>query len=278
MRRRRRGGGDDLGGRVPHCGELEPVGRDPRARRRGGQPPCLEREARGTQWLRYLPHRYEPFLEHPRGERAVREPVPVHPAVVEVLLSLQGLGQTLEAFAKVKSRLNPELAILALAFVIHDGRSAWRGRSSRRRRTSTPSSCAPPRSGRTSRSRKRRCSGNRSSPMRRRIEGARSTEPSPTSSWRASRASAMAKALLAEFRIGGDVIDRVARPLPPRSELLFFPKLRGKRSSRGVAPGRGSYREAADTEGERSERRRGRGARAALRARRPLPRLHARRD
>jgi len=38
--------------------------------------------------------------------------------------SLQGLGQTLEAFAKVRSRLNPELSILALAFVIHDGRSA----------------------------------------------------------------------------------------------------------------------------------------------------------
>jgi chromosome partitioning protein len=38
--------------------------------------------------------------------------------------SLQGLGQTLEAFTKVKGRLNPELEILALAFVIHDGRSA----------------------------------------------------------------------------------------------------------------------------------------------------------
>jgi chromosome partitioning protein len=38
--------------------------------------------------------------------------------------SLQGLGQTLEAFAKVRARLNPELSILALAFVIHDGRSA----------------------------------------------------------------------------------------------------------------------------------------------------------
>ncbi len=38
--------------------------------------------------------------------------------------SLQGLGQTLEAFAKVKSRLNPELEILAMAFVIHDGRSS----------------------------------------------------------------------------------------------------------------------------------------------------------
>lgn len=38
--------------------------------------------------------------------------------------SLQGLGQTLEALAKVKGRLNPELEILALAFVIHDGRSA----------------------------------------------------------------------------------------------------------------------------------------------------------
>jgi chromosome partitioning protein len=38
--------------------------------------------------------------------------------------SLQGLGQTLEAFSKVKSRLNPELSILALAFVIHDSRSS----------------------------------------------------------------------------------------------------------------------------------------------------------
>lgn len=37
--------------------------------------------------------------------------------------SLQGLGQTLEAFQKVKGRLNPELGILALAFVIHDRRS-----------------------------------------------------------------------------------------------------------------------------------------------------------
>jgi chromosome partitioning protein len=38
--------------------------------------------------------------------------------------SLQGLGQTLEAFTKVQSRLNPALAILGLAFVIHDSRSA----------------------------------------------------------------------------------------------------------------------------------------------------------
>ena len=37
--------------------------------------------------------------------------------------SLQGLGQTLEAFKKVNGRLNPELAILGLAFVIHDQRS-----------------------------------------------------------------------------------------------------------------------------------------------------------
>ena len=37
--------------------------------------------------------------------------------------SLQGLAQTLEAFGKVKARLNAELSILALAFVIHDGRS-----------------------------------------------------------------------------------------------------------------------------------------------------------
>jgi len=38
--------------------------------------------------------------------------------------SLQGLGQTLEAFTKVKSRLNPSLQVLALAFVIHDRRSS----------------------------------------------------------------------------------------------------------------------------------------------------------
>ena len=37
--------------------------------------------------------------------------------------SLQGLGQTLEAFQKVQGRLNPELSILGLAFVIHDQRS-----------------------------------------------------------------------------------------------------------------------------------------------------------
>jgi chromosome partitioning protein len=37
--------------------------------------------------------------------------------------SLQGLGQTLEAFRKVKTRLNAELSILGMAFVIHDGRS-----------------------------------------------------------------------------------------------------------------------------------------------------------
>src|SRR5450759_1710591 len=37
--------------------------------------------------------------------------------------SLQGLGQTLEAFKKVQGRLNPELSILGLAFVIHDQRS-----------------------------------------------------------------------------------------------------------------------------------------------------------
>ena len=37
--------------------------------------------------------------------------------------SLQGLGQTLEAFNKVHGRLNPNLNILGLAFVIHDQRS-----------------------------------------------------------------------------------------------------------------------------------------------------------
>lgn len=38
--------------------------------------------------------------------------------------SLQGLGQTLEAFKKVQSRLNPSLTILGMAFVIHDRRSS----------------------------------------------------------------------------------------------------------------------------------------------------------
>lgn len=38
--------------------------------------------------------------------------------------SLQGLAQTMEAYRKVKGRLNPALDILALAFVIHDMRSA----------------------------------------------------------------------------------------------------------------------------------------------------------
>jgi chromosome partitioning protein len=37
--------------------------------------------------------------------------------------SLQGLVQTLDAFKKVQGWLNPELQILALAFVIHDSRS-----------------------------------------------------------------------------------------------------------------------------------------------------------
>jgi chromosome partitioning protein len=37
--------------------------------------------------------------------------------------SLQGLGQTLEAFKKVHSRLNPRLGILGFAFVIHDQRN-----------------------------------------------------------------------------------------------------------------------------------------------------------
>ncbi len=37
--------------------------------------------------------------------------------------SLQGLGETLESVRKVSSRLNPELSILGIAFVIHDSRS-----------------------------------------------------------------------------------------------------------------------------------------------------------
>ena len=37
--------------------------------------------------------------------------------------SLQGLGQTLESVRKVSSRLNSDLSLLGIAFVIHDGRS-----------------------------------------------------------------------------------------------------------------------------------------------------------
>jgi chromosome partitioning protein len=37
--------------------------------------------------------------------------------------SLQGLGQTLEAVKKVHGRLNRKLKLLAIAFVMHDGRS-----------------------------------------------------------------------------------------------------------------------------------------------------------
>ena len=38
--------------------------------------------------------------------------------------SLKGLEQTLEAYGKVKKRLNPALSVLGMAFVIHDGRSS----------------------------------------------------------------------------------------------------------------------------------------------------------
>lgn len=38
--------------------------------------------------------------------------------------SLQGLGQTLDAFGKVRARLNPALSVLGMAFVIHDCRSS----------------------------------------------------------------------------------------------------------------------------------------------------------
>jgi chromosome partitioning protein len=38
--------------------------------------------------------------------------------------SLQGLGQTLESVTKIRERLNGELSVLGIAFVIHDGRSA----------------------------------------------------------------------------------------------------------------------------------------------------------
>jgi len=38
--------------------------------------------------------------------------------------SLQGLGQTLESTRKVTNRLNQDLSVLGVAFVIHDGRSS----------------------------------------------------------------------------------------------------------------------------------------------------------
>ena len=53
--------------------------------------------------------------------------------------SLQGLGQTLEAFQKVKGRLNSELSILALAFVIHDRRSGLARDVVEKARTAYPS-------------------------------------------------------------------------------------------------------------------------------------------
>lgn len=37
--------------------------------------------------------------------------------------SLQGLGQTLNAYNKVKKRLNPDLKLLGMAFIIHDKRT-----------------------------------------------------------------------------------------------------------------------------------------------------------
>ena len=37
--------------------------------------------------------------------------------------SLQGLNQTLEAYSKIKSRLNTDLNLLGFAFVIHDKRN-----------------------------------------------------------------------------------------------------------------------------------------------------------
>jgi chromosome partitioning protein len=37
--------------------------------------------------------------------------------------SLQGLGQTLSAYNKVKKRLNPDLELLGMAFIIHDKRT-----------------------------------------------------------------------------------------------------------------------------------------------------------
>jgi hypothetical protein len=57
----------------------------------------------------------------------------------------------------------------------------------------------------------------------------------------------MAKALLKEFRIGGDVIDRVAAP---ETELLFSPNSAGSTAT-AESPPAGGMHEAAATEGER---------------------------
>jgi hypothetical protein len=68
----------------------------------------------------------------------------------------------------------------------------------------------------------------------------------------------MAKALLSEFRIGGDVIDRVASHPAPETELLFSPYSVGNADTAGgevtaESPPAGGVQEAVDTEGERSE-------------------------
>jgi hypothetical protein len=67
----------------------------------------------------------------------------------------------------------------------------------------------------------------------------------------------MAKALLKEFRIGGDVIDRVATLPSPETELLFSPYSVGsaamEHGDTAESPPAGGASEAADTEGERSE-------------------------
>jgi len=63
----------------------------------------------------------------------------------------------------------------------------------------------------------------------------------------------MAKALLAEFRIGGDVIDRLAPQAVavPDTDLLFPPNSVGSEAT-AESPPAGGAQEAADTEGERS--------------------------
>jgi DNA primase len=67
----------------------------------------------------------------------------------------------------------------------------------------------------------------------------------------------MAKALLKEYRIGGDVIDRLAphaeaTPPIPDTDLLFSPNSVGSEATAESPPAGGAHEEA-DTEGERSE-------------------------
>jgi chromosome partitioning protein len=52
--------------------------------------------------------------------------------------SLQGLGQTMDAYQKVKKRLNEYLSVVGMAFVIHDGRSSLANQVTQKAREEFP--------------------------------------------------------------------------------------------------------------------------------------------